>query len=266
MSIGDWQPLWIGEESRKLYAALHVPSAPCAQAAVLLVSPLLHEQPRSRRFLTETASELASLGIPVLRFDFFGTADSAGDNIETDLSSMRDDLARAMDALRKQSGVARVVLLAWRAGALAAWDWMLREGDASVLVLWEPILSGAEWLAELSAADLRERCSPDRYTFVLPREVDNADGQLMGYAVSTRFRDEFAAIDMRASDTRPGCPVWLIERDGQPLEAMVRDRTISLPADAPSFAGSARMDVSLFMSPRMEQLVRAIGQALMESA
>src|SRR5687768_1570345 len=75
--IGDWEPLWLGQDPRRLYAALHaVAGAPAT--GVLLVPPLLHEQPRSRRFIAEVASELAAIGLPCLRFDFLGTGDSPG--------------------------------------------------------------------------------------------------------------------------------------------------------------------------------------------
>ena len=67
MSMGDWQPLWLGAPSRQLYAAFH-PTPSVASTAIVLLPPLLHELPRSRRLLTEVASELATMGLPVLRF------------------------------------------------------------------------------------------------------------------------------------------------------------------------------------------------------
>ena len=77
MSVDAWQPLWIGDAPRQLYAALHAAAA--ARVGVLMAPPLLHEQPRSRRVLVEVASRLAALGLACLRFDYFGTGDSAGD-------------------------------------------------------------------------------------------------------------------------------------------------------------------------------------------
>ncbi len=264
MSIGPWQPLWIGEHSRQLYAALHAP-VPHASLGVVFVPPLLHEQPRSRRFLTEAASELAAIGIPVLRFDFYGTADSAGHGAELDFATMRDDLTRTVHALRALAHVDRVALLAWRAGALPTWNWLRHGGEVSSVVLWEPVLSGTEWIAELEEADRHERCSPERYTGVLPQAADFDDGQLMGYPVSNAFRVQCAGVDIRAGDT-PGrdVPMWMVERDGDRTASLTRDRTFVLPTDAPQFAGSTRMDVSLFMSPRMQHTIRGIGEALLE--
>lgn len=264
MSIGPWQPLWIGEHSRQLYAALHAP-VPHASLGVVFVPPLLHEQPRSRRFLTEAASELAEIGIPVLRFDFHGTADSAGYGAEVNLATMRDDLTCAVHALRTRAHVQRVTLLAWRAGALPAWDWLQHGGEVSSLVFWEPVLHGAEWIADLERADRYERCSPERYTGVLPRSADNDDGQLMGYPVSTTFRGQCAEVDLCIGDRpRRDIPVWVAERDGARIAPLKPDRTFVLPSDAPQFAGSTRMEESLFMSPLLQQTIRGIGEAVLE--
>jgi len=269
MSIGHWEPFWIGEPERQLYAALHRTSSPDARVGVLMVPPLLYEQPRSRRFVTEAASALAGLGLPTLRFDFFGAGDSAGSAAEMDMASTREDIAHAVKALRTRTGVSRIAVLAWRGGALAAWDWLHRGGDATPLVLWEPILDGAAWLADLERNDARERCSSTRYTFfaMRPSVADASDGQLMGYAVSPRMRDDLATLSL-FTRPRPPVPVtvWMVERINEAVPTMARAKTFILPADAPRFGGSTSMDVALFMSPRMEQLIREIGQGLMESA
>src|SRR3546814_17099809 len=102
MSIGHWEPFWIGEPERQRYAALHRASSPDARVGVVMVPPLFYEQPRGRRFTTEAASALAGLGMPTLRFDFFGEGDSAGSAAEMDVASMREDISDAVDALRSE--------------------------------------------------------------------------------------------------------------------------------------------------------------------
>src|SRR3546814_5003122 len=98
MSIGHWEPFWIGEPERQRYAALHRASSPDARVGVVMVPPLFYEQPRGRRFTTEAASALAGLGMPTLRFDFFGEGDSAGSAAEMDVASMREDISDAVEA------------------------------------------------------------------------------------------------------------------------------------------------------------------------
>lgn len=264
MSIGPWQPLWLGEPGQQLYAALHRPGAIDAVRGVVLVPPLLHEQPRSRRFITEMASAFAANGIAALRFDFFGSGDSAGSSDEMRLSTMHADLHLAHAALRSHTGASRIAVMAWRAGALVACDWMHRGGEASELILWEPVRDGREWLDDLVRTDAIERCSPDRYTRHCPTLADASDGQLMGYAVAPALRDAMAGIAM-ISSTMPAVPVWLVDRTGaldNHAERLASARTLTLPDDAPRFGGSTRMDESLFMSPQMEQWTNDLAQTL----
>ena len=57
--IGVWEPLWLGDPTRQLYASLHRSAVPGARlGGAVRVPPLFHEQPRSRRLLTEMASGL----------------------------------------------------------------------------------------------------------------------------------------------------------------------------------------------------------------
>src|SRR3546814_2862474 len=89
MSIGHWEPFWIGEPERQRYAALHRASSPDARVGVVMVPPLFYEQPRGRRFTTEAASALAGLGMPTLRFDFFGEGDRSEEQTSELQSLMR---------------------------------------------------------------------------------------------------------------------------------------------------------------------------------
>lgn len=267
MSIGPWQPLWLGESDRQLYAALHRPGLSDAERGVLLVPPLLHEQPRSRRFITEVASAFAALGIAALRFDFYGTGDSCGRSDELRLSTMHEDMHRASTALRSHTGVSKLAIIAWRAGGLVAWDWLRNGGSASELILWEPILEGRAWLDDLVRADAIERCSPDRYTGSRPIVADSSDGQLMGYAVAPELRDAMAQLAM-TSESAPLKPLWLIDRAAS-LESHARciasSRALALADDAPQFGGSTRMDESLFMSSRMERWVDELARTMARS-
>lgn len=263
MSIGPWKPLWLGEDSRRLYAALHLPARPSPLPGVLFVPPLLHEQPRSRRFMTEVASGLAAVGLPCLRFDFFGTGDSAGGGHECDFGSMQRDLDTAVAALRRHGEVDRVVLLGWRGGALPLHAWLRNGGFADLLVLWEPIVDGQRWLAELQGADVAERRQRPRPRPGVPRLTDFDDGQLMGFAASPRFRRELAqAVAIEPPAT--GIPAWAVLRPDSVGLPIGLARTFPLPAEIPTFGGGTDMEATFFLSPRLERVVDQLGGALVE--
>lgn len=259
MSIGAWEPFWLEAGSRCLYAALHPAQAPQRAVGVMCVPPLLHEQPRSRRFITEVASGLAALGLPCLRFDFEGSGDSSGPGERLDLDSMRADLDLVVSALRSQTGVERVVLLAWRAAALPVWAWLASERRVERVVLWEPVTDGAQWLAELERQDAQERARRPRPRPGVPRTADPDDGQLMGFGASPAFRQGLAGVRI---DDAGQVPAWAVVHGSAPVAGF--DRVIPLPPGTPSLGGAAGMESAFFMSPPLERTVAELGRALAE--
>lgn len=263
MSIEAYEAFWMQRGSRSLYAALHRPGQVAAPVGVVCIPPLLHEQPRSRRFIAETASALAAAGLPCLRFDFHGSGDSSGTGDALDFASMRLDLDTAVRVLRESAGVLQIVAMAWRAGALVLADAVEHGLRIERSVLWEPIVDGTRWRHELERDDAVERARRPRPRPGVPRTSDAADGQLMGFAASQRLRDDLARADLRRLAS---CmPVWTVERDG--VDGMpVPERRWALPAGAPTFAGSAQMEATLFLAPKLEALVREIGAAVIHDA
>lgn len=261
--IGVCEPQWLGDSSRYLYAALHRAAAPGARLGVLLVPPLFHEQPRSRRLLTEVASGLAAIGLPSLRFDFYGTADSAGRSDQVDFSSMCADIDIAARALRTRTGVERVAVLAWRGAALPVARWLREGGEAAVVILWEPILDGAEWLGEVERQDAAERCSPTRYRMGPGISKPAPDGQLMGLGVSQALCSDIAAALVTGNESDV-TRYWAVLRPSGSPPAMPLEHVFDLPVDTPTFGGSTRMDAGLFVTPRLKRVADELGRALLE--
>ena len=264
VSIGAWTPCWLDAPSRPLYAALHAGTTGSSLGGVL-VPPFLHEAPRSRRFMTEVASALAALGLPCLRFDFRGTGDSSGDGGEVDFASMRADLDVATEALGSSTGVQRIALLAWRGAALLTQSWMRPSRAANLLVLWEPISDGAGWLRELEREDALERASRPRARPGVPRTSKADDGQLMGFAASPRFRQDLIAARLDGTAAQANTTWAVVPADGPPLP-IATARVLTLPPGAPTFAGGASMEATLFLTPPIERVVERLGHALREEA
>ena len=259
---GDWEPMWVGPPAQRLYAAFH-PALGHPSVGVVLAPPLLHELPRSRRFIMEIAAELAEHGLPCLRFDYYGTGDSGGTGDGMDFSTMRRDLGIAVSALKQRTPVRRVCLLAWRGSALALCGWA-NENDASdLLVLCDPILDGAGWLRRLIHTDARERLLRPPLRKGVPRITDQGDGQLMGFAASPSLRADIEVAHLN----RVGVGqrrVWAMVRDEQETRLMSVDRAIVLPADTPCFNDDAAMDSTFFLTPRTRDVVGELGSAIQQ--
>lgn len=270
-----WEPGWSGAPGRRIYTATHLPAGRAQASAVLLVAPLFHELPRSRRLLTEMAAHLSSLGFPAMQFDFYGMGDSMGLGEDTDFDSMRRDLGVAEAALRARIHAGssdRLIVIAFRGGALPVMSWIGAGARPDLVVLWEPILDGLNWLQELEREDAAERRSPGRYSSIRKgrdRECDHDgddgdDLQLMGVTASRQLREDLADFSMPSPEARARIAFWAVTRPHMRALEVEPAFGLELDADTPGFGGSTRMESALFMSPGVRATVDALGRAMLE--
>lgn len=173
-------PLYFGSSDCPLYGVYHPPKARQGrQTGVVLCAPFGQEYMRAHRAFRQLSLLLAKEGFHVFRFDYAGTGDSAGDSNAFQLSSAISDTESAIEELRDMADVARVVLIGLRLGGTIATQTAARRPDVSGLVLWDPVLDGAAYLAELLA---------DVPSGALPLE-DGVIG-VMGYPVTHTLRRE----------------------------------------------------------------------------
>jgi len=124
--LPDPVPGWFGPAGRPSLGWVHRPPAAMTDAAaaatgVLICGPLGPEAMGVHRTLRVLAEGLARAGLPTMRFDYDGTGDAAGDELDPDrleawLRTVRD--AMATGAVRL--GVSRWILVGVRLGAALA--------------------------------------------------------------------------------------------------------------------------------------------------
>jgi acyl carrier protein len=133
-----------------LYGVLH--GAGPAEDAVLICPPIGQEAVRSHFILSRVARQLAARGTPVLRFDYHGLGDSAGDSIEGSPARWQRDISLARAELVRRTRATRVTALGVRLGATL----LAAAGiEASRYVLWDPVCRGSEWYGEQAALHQR---------------------------------------------------------------------------------------------------------------
>jgi alpha-beta hydrolase superfamily lysophospholipase len=94
------------------------------------------------------ADQLADLGLAVLRFDYDGTGDSAGGELDPDrLESWLASVREATEFLLS-TGVEAIGLVGVRMGGLFAASEAARRGGVDALALWDPCLSGKSYLRQ----------------------------------------------------------------------------------------------------------------------
>ena len=225
------EPMLLPQGDGHLFAVIHRTMSP-ARARVLMCPPLLQEHVRSYRFFAQLATQWARQGVEVIRFDYSGTGDSSGASVELAVDRAISDIRHAWNALvASGDGVPRIIF-GVRMGALLA-DHTIGDGlDADMAWWWQPVLSGADWIAEASAIDARERQSQSR--FPLQPGPSGITGELMGHFVDPRLPDEMALL--KWADTRVPS-MWLLDSEHALEPRMDTENVIRLPPAFDAWAG-----------------------------
>ncbi len=147
----------------------------------------------AHRALRTLAEELASLGRPALRFDYFGTGDSGGDPRDADLDGWKRDVRTAAEEVRAAAAVGSVALVGLGLGGVLA----ARAADAALtraLVLWDPVVDGPRYLEGLKDSQerfLREYPGPSPQ-----RPPRGYEMESRGFPLTTRLLRDLEEIRM----------------------------------------------------------------------
>jgi alpha/beta superfamily hydrolase len=185
------------------FAWHHADSHAEATGMVAVVCPPIgSEYTRSHRSLRHLADRLARAGIPAVRFDYHGTGNSPGTDmdpgrVEAWLANIRDACALA----RERSGCESVCLVGVRLGATLA-----ALASASVrpdlLVLWNAPVKGRPYVRELQAIAM------------MAARANDGDGALeaAGYVVTAETQAALRRVDLLQAPIAAG-RVLLAARD-----------------------------------------------------
>lgn len=178
-------PFFFGRSQQPLFGIYHSAKGNERGAGVVLCPPMGQDYMRSHRALRQLALQLTKVGFHVLRFDFSGIGDSAGDNTVATLQGWQDDVATAIEELKDTAGIKTVSLVGLRIGASVACLASRQRDDVDGLVLWDPVVSGPEFVEELVAlADTPGRAPADQTVGIT------------GFALTPQFRRDLLGIDL----------------------------------------------------------------------
>lgn len=185
-------PLFFGNSGEPLYGVYHkAERVSQASNGVVLFSPFGQEYMRSHRAMRQLATLLSRNGTAVLRFDYRGTGDSAGDLSAYKPDDWLDDAAVAIDELKELSGVSTVHLVGLRLGGLIAHFAALKRSDIQSVVLWDTVVSGEHYIDELTSSI--QNSNKDKRSNKIA-----TDGTIHfnGFALNRPFIDNLCTLNM----------------------------------------------------------------------
>ena len=139
------EPLFLDTSGGARFCLYHPPHGQ-ARGALLYLHPFAEEMNKSRRMAALAARRLAARGVGVLQLDLHGCGDSAGEFHEARWDGWQADIKAGLDWLQARLGL-RPGLWGLRLGALLALDYAAQAEQAPArLLLWQPVLSGAQHL------------------------------------------------------------------------------------------------------------------------
>ena len=153
---GNWgpvsaTPVVFGPDDRPLFGWVHQPEDGRVRGTVVLCPPLFREAISAHFTYRVVAERLSAAGIAAIRFDYDGTGDSAGSDLDPGRMAAYEDSVDHAVQLAQHLGTADVALLGMRMGGLLAARASARCPRLTALVLWDPCASGRDFLREQSA-------------------------------------------------------------------------------------------------------------------
>jgi uncharacterized protein len=174
------------------------------------------------------AAILAKDGFHVLRFDYYGTGDSAGGPRDGSLAEWRQNIVEAAADLKECSGATKVSLVGLRLGATLAAQTTLHPSN---LLLWDPVVSGSNYLDELRELHTR-RFSSLLFPPRLP--ADNCGGELLGFPLPLDVEADIKAIDLVRQLACRAEHVVLVVSEERRDYVSLRTRLEAAPGGGPS--------------------------------
>jgi pimeloyl-ACP methyl ester carboxylesterase len=188
-------PQWLHSSVGPIYSVLHEGDAAPGDTAVLIVPPFGWDEVASHRARRHWAVAFARAGLPTLRIDLPGTAESAG---SARTPNLLDAWVRAIQEagvwLLAATGRPRLAVIGLGLGGLAAALALADGGPIDDLVLWGVRARGRAMLRELVAQSglVASEFPEDREGPAPPAGIE-----LTGYLLAEETAAALSAVDLR---------------------------------------------------------------------
>jgi hypothetical protein len=192
---------------------------PAGGRAALLCNPFGQEAVRGHRVYRVLAERLARKGIPTLRFDYHATGDSPGDDEDGDLLGWTADVRTALRELVARSGATSTICVGSRLGAALAIRASAGAESLRRLVLWDPVVDGAAYLAQLrvkhvEALESSFSVADPAWNARLAGDPTAFTDEAIGFGISPALRSQIAQLGPHSLALPPGVDTHVVAAPG----------------------------------------------------
>jgi alpha-beta hydrolase superfamily lysophospholipase len=248
----DPRPFYFGQRGRPLFGWLH--PAPAASVGLLICNPFGDEAVRTHRTTHHLAARASTAGVPTFRFDYDGTGDSAGHDLDPDrLAHWLSSIHLAADTLRRLSGVTTLCFAGIRLGATLATLAAQERSDVAGLIAMAPVVSGKAYVRELR---LLRRAMDSK------RNIASSDGdktlESAGFLLSETTQTALTQVDLLALPRRAAPRLLILDRTEMPSgeKWAQKLRTLEAEVEYSPVTGYAEMMLDSHESTVPEDLLR----------
>jgi alpha/beta superfamily hydrolase len=189
-------PIYFGDPARALFGIYHpARRARSLPMSAVLCHPIGNEFVGAYRTMRVLADQLCEAGVSVLRFDYYGTGDSAGFAQDASAEEWLKDIDHAIEEIKGAAATEKTILIGVRLGATLAMLSAQAREDIERVVLWEPIMHGRDHIDEHLARH-REWLKLGRC-----RVEDSTDNEALGYPFTDELIGSISNLDLETLDS-----------------------------------------------------------------
>ena len=220
---------YFGDSDKPLYGVYDPPrSSTILDEGVLLCYPLAQEYMRSHWAFRQLVSQLVKTGFHCMRFDYFGSGDSAGSSIDGSMDQWHSDVDTGLTELRDMTGVMKLSLVGLRFGAAIAATAPLQAHKVRNLILWDPVVSGAAYLENLRKLHHSMLKDHKHYKNPWSQNTNGAPTELFGFSFSDRMLEDIQALDLLGQREFSAAGVFLFVSEERQEYAELKEHLQSL--------------------------------------
>ncbi len=227
MYTGKIEPFYFGTASKRLFGCYHEPKSGLSRnCGVVFCYPMGHEYIQFHRVYRQLAIQLSNVGIPSLRFDYYGCGDSSGDCEQGQISQWLSDVSTAIGEMRRRYCVERICLVGLRlGGTMSAMIGAERE-DIDGMILWDPVVKGERYIRELESSHLD--MLRDAHVKTNQHISDNKHLEILGFPMTDSMIADLKNIDVLTIQQRPARNILLIESNEKAGQGRFREHLESI--------------------------------------